>query len=482
MGRNQTDRMFRAGGQRADGIGHLAGQSVEDHGLSDVRSADDRRNQKRRQFELRHQLILEQVEPFATIGFWNAQRRPGRAAPARDGLVQASHPVGKGGVGGRVSAGGGTRSSVLGIVTEFEAAVGDGFGLCSVGLADTIDHRPETEYDRRVGIGRFFCRDILLAGIFSAAHLPASQKNPSPHNFSPHLLKIGETPCSRTAAALVSLLAASFFQHGLWWPERVDGADHESSPNDTVRTAEPQNGPVDLAAFARVVTSDPRRMSGAERFADPGVPQRRSFLGNRSATGIRRRLCRAEISRRPGLHRLAITKEMRFLRRVELHWGKTGTTPAADSVQLPVLGRRVGFGRANGSRFTANSKRPPQRLEMANLSRSRSTGRHGSRAVDFSAQKTPLVVQKVSAYGRVAWRTADLRVELEHPTSGKTARIDVYDGLLLGATEQDSAGDPTVGYFQNDDAESSLQRADALQIRSHRVAFSMGRANDLRGS
>ena len=72
--RHKTHRVLRAGGQRAGGAGHLAGQEVEDHRLADVRAADDRHDQQRRQIELRQELVPQQVEPLLPRGRRHAQR------------------------------------------------------------------------------------------------------------------------------------------------------------------------------------------------------------------------------------------------------------------------------------------------------------------------------------------------------------------------------------------------------------------------
>ena len=60
--------MLGAGGQRADGAGHFAGQVVEQHRLADIGAADDRDDQQRRQVQLRQQLAPEQIKPFLSGG------------------------------------------------------------------------------------------------------------------------------------------------------------------------------------------------------------------------------------------------------------------------------------------------------------------------------------------------------------------------------------------------------------------------------
>ena len=90
--------MLGAGGQRARGAGHFAGQVVEDHRLADVRAADDGHDQQRRQVELRQQLVPQQFEPLlsrrrrhAHLGRLRLQR--GQCS------IEPLHPGGKGAVG-----------------------------------------------------------------------------------------------------------------------------------------------------------------------------------------------------------------------------------------------------------------------------------------------------------------------------------------------------------------------------------------------
>ena len=104
LGRHEAHRMFRAGGQRAGRAGHFAGQMVEDRRLADVRAADDRHDQQRRQIELRPAACSAADR---TIPGRPARRTPAAAACGSkrpDRPIEPSHLGGEGLVVGGHSA------------------------------------------------------------------------------------------------------------------------------------------------------------------------------------------------------------------------------------------------------------------------------------------------------------------------------------------------------------------------------------------
>lgn len=193
---------------------------------------------------------------------------------------------------------------------------------------------------------------------------------------------------------------------------------------------------VDIAPFARVVTSDPKRMTGTAAGRVQEFPAADIFLETElkpAAGGSFLLPAKADAPSCIGLR----WYEMRCLRHLELHWANATATPAADAVQLQYW--------VGASPWQGQWKPLPAKLEQSPAvwswqiaNKDQAVGTYRLRWV-FTASKQPVILKKISAYSRSSWTTADLRVELQQPTAGKQAQVVVTNGNLLGSTEQESA-------------------------------------------
>jgi hypothetical protein len=170
---------------------------------------------------------------------------------------------------------------------------------------------------------------------------------------------------------------------------------------------------VDIAPFARVVSSDPRRMKGTaagrvepfpaadialeSELKPPGnggyaVPLK---PGNPSAIGLR-------------------WYEMRSLRRLELHWANAGGPPA-DAVQLQ---HWVGISPWQGEwkPLLAKLDRAPGVWSWQIAHKNQPAGTYRVRWV-FATSARPLAIKRISAFSRSSWGVANLRAEISQPTA-----------------------------------------------------------------
>jgi hypothetical protein len=220
------------------------------------------------------------------------------------------------------------------------------------------------------------------------------------------------------------------------------------------------DGPVDIAAFARVVTSDAKRMTGtaASRLQEfPAADITLETELRAAADGSYAVPATADAAGCIGLR----WQEMRLLRRLELQWGKGVTPPSADAVKLQYW--------VGESPWQGEWKRLPGKFtssgdvwswQIADADQPVATVR--VRWV-FPASKTPLVVQRVSAFGRLGWKTANLLVEFEQPTAGEKADVAIYNGALL--TEREDGSKPMrlkVRY-----SEPAAHKGDCTTLRCH---------------
>lgn len=189
---------------------------------------------------------------------------------------------------------------------------------------------------------------------------------------------------------------------------------------------------VDVAAFARVVNSDPKRTGGTAANRVQELPAEDVFL---------------ETDLEPaadGTYTIPVTEglgciglrwhEMRALRSVELHWANPAATPPADTVQLQYWDGE--------SPWQGQWKPLPARLEQTvNTWKWTIAGKDRvPRTVRvrwlFTKAKTPLVVKNLSAYTRATWKTANLHIELQQPFAGKQAQVLVYNGAIVDSPAQ----------------------------------------------
>ena len=193
---------------------------------------------------------------------------------------------------------------------------------------------------------------------------------------------------------------------------------------------------VDIAPFARVVSSDPKRMTGTAASRIQELPAGDVFLETElkpAADGSYAIPIKADGPSCVGLR----WYEMRSLRRLKLHWANATAAPAADAVQLQYW---VGVSPWQGQwkPLTAKLEQSPGVWSWQIVNKDQPVGTYRLRWV-FPASKQPIVLKKISAYSRSSWTTADLRVELQQPTTGKQAQVVINNGNLLGPAEQEVA-------------------------------------------
>jgi hypothetical protein len=233
---------------------------------------------------------------------------------------------------------------------------------------------------------------------------------------------------AESALCLVALAAA-------WLVAAVDVQAADPSPKSVAHQVKDQaESAVDIAVFGQVVTSDPKRMTGTAATRIQEFPAADIALETElrpAAAGGYTVPAAADGRGCIGLR----WHEMRFLRRLELDWGKGVTPPPAGAVRLQYW--------VGESPWQGEWKPLPAKLEQSPTvwswqiaDQDQPAGTVRVRWV-FAASKAPVVLKRLSAYSRVSWKTAKLLVEVQSPTGTDSARIDVYNGLLLGATKKD---------------------------------------------
>jgi hypothetical protein len=202
------------------------------------------------------------------------------------------------------------------------------------------------------------------------------------------------------------------------------------------RAAEPsRDAAVDIGRFARVVTSDPNRMVGTAASRLQEFPAEDVFLETELLPADGRGFVVPPAADGRGCIGL-LWSEMRHFRALELHWGQQATPPAG-AVQLQYwVGESTWQGQWKPLPAKLEQSPGVWRWQIADKDQPEATVR--VRWV-FPASKEPIVVKGLSTYGRASWRTTDLRVELRTPRTDKSARIGVYNGMLLGAAQPGGA-------------------------------------------
>ena len=204
---------------------------------------------------------------------------------------------------------------------------------------------------------------------------------------------------------------------------------------------------VDIACFARIVTSDPNRTEGTAATRTEEFPAEDVFLETDLKPAVDGQYIVPTTN--DGLGCIGTRwHEMRFLRRLELHWADTTALPPSDAVELQYwIGHSYATTKSPGSSPWQGEWKPlPAKLEKASDTwswligdKDQPLGTYRVRWV-FPATDKPIAVKKISAYGRAENLTAKLRVELREPEAGKHAQVVVYNGSLLGtanhATEE----------------------------------------------
>lgn len=217
-----------------------------------------------------------------------------------------------------------------------------------------------------------------------------------------------------------------------WLNAASDAYAAEPSPDVAA-----QQAAVDVGAFAQVVTSNAKRMTGTaatrlQEFPAADITLETELLP--SADGIYTIPVKADAAGCIGLH----WDEMRFLRRLELQWAKGVTPPAAEAAKLQYWTGESpwqGEWKPLAGKFT--SAGDVWSWEIADAAQPTATVR--VRWV-FPASKTPLTVQRVSAFGRSEWKTANLSAEIDPPEAAEKASVSVYNGAL--PAEQTKASKP----------------------------------------
>lgn len=205
---------------------------------------------------------------------------------------------------------------------------------------------------------------------------------------------------------------------------------------------------LNIAPFARVVTSDPHRTGGTDATRVQEMPAADIFLDtelNASADGGYVVPVSADGTGCIGLQ----WYEARSLRGLELHWAPAAALPAADAVQLQYWAAptpRPGIVwdwnvMQVASPWQGQWKPLPAKFEqsegvwrwqIADTSHPEDTNR--VRWV-FPPQKAPIHLKAISALSRSEWTTANLRVELQQPMVGRQAQVAAYNGDLLASAE-----------------------------------------------
>ena len=164
------------------------------------------------------------------------------------------------------------------------------------------------------------------------------------------------------------------------WLAAVDAQAVEPPREDSIaqRVGGRADGPVDIAAFGQIVTSDPKRMTGTAANRIQEFPAADIALETELRPAADGSYAVPASGDRPGCIGLRWC-EMRFLRRLELHWGKGVTPPPADAVKLQYW---VGESPWQGqwTPLPAKFNSAVRRFELANR-RQGSARRHGPGAL-----------------------------------------------------------------------------------------------------
>jgi hypothetical protein len=251
--------------------------------------------------------------------------------------------------------------------------------------------------------------------------------------FDSHVMRENDPPkkvCVSVEGADMLRLVATDAGDGIT-SDCADWADARLTVDPTAKQRAAQMA-VDIAPFARVVTSDPKRMTGTAANRVQELPAEDVFLetdlepaadGTYTVPVVDGQGC-------IGLR----WHEMRALRSAELHWANPAATPPADTVQLQYWDGE--------SPWQGQWKPLPAKLEQSADVWKWTIADKGQHARTvrvrwlFTNLKTPVVVKTLSAYSRTSWKTTNLNIELQRPIAGKQASVIVYNGTLSGAAGQ----------------------------------------------
>ncbi len=235
----------------------------------------------------------------------------------------------------------------------------------------------------------------------------------------------------------------------------------EASQDPAARQAQAgAEGQVDIAAFGQVVTSDPKRMTGTAASRIQEFPAADIALETELRPAADGSYAVPAVAGAPGCIGLR-WQEMRFLRRLELQWGKGVTPPPHGAVKLQYwVGESPWQGQWKPLPAKFTSSGDVWSWQIADADQPAGTVR--VRWV-LPASKQPLVVRRVSAYSRSSWKTAKLLAEFKQPTAGGKVPIVIYNGALL--SDQGDASNPRrllVRY-----SEPKPQKVDRTTLRFH---------------
>lgn len=191
---------------------------------------------------------------------------------------------------------------------------------------------------------------------------------------------------------------------------------------------------VDVAPFARVVTFDPKRMTGSkanrvQEFQADDLFLDTDLLPNDD--------CAYLVPSRDGLSCIGLQwLERRILREVAVEFANDSAIPALESVQVQGW---VGESPWQGGwhPIEGNLARDGTRLSMKiDRIESPEIGR-GTWKIRWiwSDSGTPAVVTRLIALTGRTWKAADIRLETMESRPGNTARIEMYNGALVSPVE-----------------------------------------------
>ncbi len=228
----------------------------------------------------------------------------------------------------------------------------------------------------------------------------------------------------------------------------------------SARAANSGDGPIDIAAFAQVVTTDPKRMTGTAATRIQEFPAADITLETELRSAADGNYVVPATADGTGCIGLR-WPEMRFLRRLELHWGKAGMPPPAEAVKLQYwVGESPWQGQWTPLVGKFSSAAGVWRWEISDQNQPAATVR--VRWV-FLASKEPLVVQRLSAYGRRPAKTASLLVEFQQPAVAAKTSVATYNGVIV--PEEGSAAKPW--HLKVHYSEPAAHKGDRTTLRFH---------------
>jgi len=198
-------------------------------------------------------------------------------------------------------------------------------------------------------------------------------------------------------------------------------------PDPTPRPVAAVRPALDIAPFARVVTSDPKRTEGTRAGRTEEFPAEDVFLTTEilpAADGSYTVPAHAAVGC-IGLE----WPEMRLLREVGLELAEPQAVPPADKIQLQSW---TGESPWQGSwkSIAATPQRSGARLAWRIGYKDISRGTPKVRWL-FSSKGKPVVLRSLSALTRSSWKTVGVRLQSERPACGERGQIEVYNGALV---------------------------------------------------